>query len=399
MTTQPITQHPANKAVVVGRLGTQVNYRRGEGGKREREEVTTRSGRSTLGMQVSRFFVELESPYGEPFRMPLEVKEFTPGAELLGSLEPGASIAVEGAVRLYADYDGRFARDDVDKGRPIREMRMQVSELRLPHEGEPAIASAVWLTGTVVEPLRLLRHPQMPSLQFAQVMVEVVINEQAPARVGYPGLKRMLVDRMEIPVFVAVDHPQAGLLYRPGNSVQISGELGMMMQRQRGEAVDARLGEITSAYEAVKAGAKSEGHANELRRTFRRQVRQLIEQPRALVFASFVEPGGEAMPLAIEEATGLLRKFLDVREKRGTAAARREIVAIANGQRPALQNASAEPIRHEADGAEPSSERVEEPAAPATLAGNGQLPRRRVIEVVEEPEVEAFESHTNGVEA
>jgi hypothetical protein len=386
-------QHPANRAIVVGRLGTQINYRRGEGGKREREEVTTRTSRTTLGMQVSRFFVELETPYGEPFRMPLEVKEFTPGANLLSTLEPGASVAVEGAVRLYADYDGRFAKDDADKGRPIREMRMQVAEVRTPHEDEPAIASAVWLTGTVVEPLRRMRHPQMPSLEFAQVMVEVVINEQAPARPGYPGLKRMLVDRMEIPIFVAVDHPQAELLYRPGNAVQISGELGMMMQRQRGELVDARLSEITATYETVKADAKSEGHVNQLRRDFRRQVRQLTEQPRAMVFASFVEPVGEAAPLAIEEAAGLLRKFLGVREKRGTAAARREIIAIANGRRPVegdshsgVDQGQRPAAVVEATVAEVPSEPAEEVPAIriASPMSNTQRPRRRVVEVIEE---------------
>jgi hypothetical protein len=329
MTTESIieTTAPAvNRVIVVGRLGTVL----GRNQKGRREAVTVAASRTRLGGALSRFSILLTTPFGEPYALPIEVAPTTEGAGLLEALEEGAAVAVEGEARLVASYDGRYAAGETDKGRQVRDLQITVTRVRVPAAEEPEGTTAVWLTGTVVEPPRFFRHPEQPSMLLAQSLLEVYI-ERATSRPGYPGLRRLSRERVEVPVVVSAADAFAGLLYRPGNQVRVEGELARMIETQYGKAVTDAVAGRQAEWEAARAEAKSEEQARFELRRFQRQVRQLTEQARTRVVAGYVEAAGEgAEPIGEDEARALHREFQRRRrERRSTAVARAQIEAAA----------------------------------------------------------------------
>ena len=127
MTTEQSTQ-PANRVIIVGMLDTMlVRDRSGRRDDRRRVEVTRRSGRERGdGGRWERLTLQVRSPYGGMFAMPLEIEPDVPGAELLADAQPDTLLAVEGSLQLRQTFDGRLARDGqdergrLDRGRPVR---------------------------------------------------------------------------------------------------------------------------------------------------------------------------------------------------------------------------------------------------------------------------------------
>lgn len=330
MTTQMIeTTSDMNRVIIVGRLGTVMG--RGQQGKRA--SVTVSEGRNALGGELRRFSVLLTSPFGEPYALPIVADPKAPGADMLERCAEGALIVVTGEARLIARYDSRYAQGEADKGRQVRDLQLSVTAMREPAADEPEGTTAVWLTGTVVEPPRFFRHPEQPSMQLAQALLEVYI-ERATSRPGYPGLRRVSRERIEVPVVVSTADPFAGLLYRPGNRVRVEGELTRLIETQYGKAVaDAVAGE-QARWATARAEATSEQQARAELQRHRRQVRQLTEQARTRVVAGYVEPADAgAEPIGEEEARRLSREFQRRRrERRSTAVARAQIAAVAASQ-------------------------------------------------------------------
>jgi hypothetical protein len=112
--------------------------------------------------------------------------------------------------------------------------------------------------------------------------------------------------------------------------VRVEGELTRIVETQYGKAVTDAVAAQQAAVERLKATTASEEQLRyELRRS-RRQVRQLSEQARTRVVASYVE-AADAQTVAIsqDEARQLAREFQILRRERRTATARAQVQAKA----------------------------------------------------------------------
>ena len=122
----------ANKVIVVGMLDTMLvrdrAAKRSEG--RKMVEVTQKSGRDRgTGGRRQSLKLQVRSPFGGMFALPLEIEPDVVGAELLERAEAETMLTVEGVLQLVQTFDGRFASDArdargrTDRGRPTRELQ------------------------------------------------------------------------------------------------------------------------------------------------------------------------------------------------------------------------------------------------------------------------------------
>src|SRR5258706_7980599 len=133
MTTDIITT-AANNVIVIGMLDTMLvrdrNAARSEG--RKMVEVTKKVGRDWgRGGRWEHLKLQVRSPYGGMFALPIEIEPDVLGAALLEAAEAETMLAIEGTLQLVQTFDGRFATDArdtrgrPDRGRPARELQLR----------------------------------------------------------------------------------------------------------------------------------------------------------------------------------------------------------------------------------------------------------------------------------
>lgn len=323
----PATERPSNVTIIVGQLGTTTEYRR-SGGRTVTAPAVCARRPTALGGATYEFAVQLETSAGAAYSMKLQLNEATPGFERIARGQEGDRIVVEGVVQTVATVDRRFAGAEGEDGLTTRDLQVQVLSVREPREDEPQQATAVWLDGTVVEPARVISHPDIRSLQMATTVLQVYVDRSSPARPGYPGLRREHRDLVEVPVGVSLAHPMAGLLLRPGNNLRIDGELLRMEMRQGGRAVEAALASLEAEWQARQPSLAALPEAEQRRAAWahRRQVQRISTPLRTLVLASYIAAGDEkAQPLTLSEARHLRRVFIaNLRKGSGTSMAREQ---------------------------------------------------------------------------
>jgi hypothetical protein len=149
----------SNRVIVVGMLDTMLV--RDRSAKRDKEsgramliEATRKEGRTRgLGGRWENMILQVGSPYGGMFALPIELSPDVPGIELLDSAAAETMLAIEGSLQLKQTFDGRFstdrldARNRSDRGRPTRELQLRVSLVREPKPDEQRASSVVWLEG------------------------------------------------------------------------------------------------------------------------------------------------------------------------------------------------------------------------------------------------------------
>jgi len=271
MTTE-ITTNTANKVIVVGMLDTMLVRDRGEkrdrrGGRDQMIEVTRKAGRTRgTGGRWETLTLQVRSPYGGMFAMPIAIEPNTPGAALLESATVDTMLAIEGSLQLKQTFDGRYmtdakdARGRTDRGRPTRELQLLISCLREPDAQERRASSAVWLEGEVAEPPRISRHPELPSIQLAGTILRVSFGRPA----DFPGIAATIQETVDVNIAIPTSHGDAEKLYRQGNLVRIVGQLDCRMEEQGGEAVRLKLAAVDAEWAERKA--ELAGKAGELRR-------------------------------------------------------------------------------------------------------------------------------------
>ena len=163
--------------------------------------------------------MQLVSPFGEPFALPLELTPGVTGSELLHQATAGQVLVVEGELRQRTSVDWRYARSAQDPGRQVQELKLRLTNVRTPLADEP-ITSAVWLEGSVIEPPRLVRHSEDRSVQLAMTVIEVAQNGSAAV---YPGSRFGFKRQVRLHVGVPVAFSNAALLFKPGNQVRLEG--------------------------------------------------------------------------------------------------------------------------------------------------------------------------------
>src|SRR5262249_32512950 len=244
MTTE-ITTNTANKVIVIGMLDTMLVRDRmarkdKASGRPKMVEVLTQAGRTRgTGGRWENLTLQVRSPYGGLFAMPIEIAPNTPGGELLQSATANSLIAIEGSLQLRQTFDGRYATDAkdargrTDRGRPSRELQLLVSWVREPDERERRASSAVWLEGELAEPPRISRHPDLPSIQLAGTILRVSFGRPA----DFPGIAATVQETVDINIAIPTSHQDAEKLYGQGNIVRVVGQLDCRMEEQGGEAV------------------------------------------------------------------------------------------------------------------------------------------------------------------
>ena len=328
MTTNIMTD-TVNKVIVVGMLDTMLVRDRGE--KRDRRsgrdqmiEVTRKAGRTRgIGGRWENLTLQVRSPYGGMFAMPIQIEPNVPGAELLAGATADTMLAIEGALQLKQSFDPRFATDRADfrgrtdRGRPSRELQLRISCVREPNEHERRASSAVWLEGEVAEPPQISRHPALPSIQLAGTILRVSFRRPA----DFPGIAATIQETVDVNIAIPTSHPDAEKLYRQGNVVRVVGQLDCRMEYQGGEAVRLKLAEIDAEWAERKIELADK--PGELRRaeTVYLRVRQRFEAaPRLYVLTGGAELfAGEMMDI---EATYQARREF-VRSRRQQQDARR----------------------------------------------------------------------------
>jgi hypothetical protein len=232
MTTEPMT----NRVIVVGTLDTIRDRGR---------DATTRQMRNDVRGRIERVTLQVTSPYIGAFQLPLEFEPGVKGRELLEGARGGETVLIaEGYLQLQKSFDARFAQSAEDRGREVREMRLHVRELRTPSDAEREAASAVWLEGVVAQPVRLIRHPELPNIQFATTILDVTL--QRPS--AFPGSRAVLTEQARVRIAIPTTHEHAELLFRPGNRVRVEGAVDCVLEAQGGAEVEAKRDELREGY-------------------------------------------------------------------------------------------------------------------------------------------------------
>src|SRR5262249_20279641 len=160
--------------IVVGMLDTMMvrdrsTKREKESGRTKVIETTRKEGRTRgLGGRWENMVLQVGSPYGGMFALPIELSPDVPGIELLDGAAAETMLAVAGSIRINQPFSGPFtpdrldARNRSDRGRPTREVQLRVSLVREPNPDEQRASSVVWLEGVVAEPPQVSRHPDLP---------------------------------------------------------------------------------------------------------------------------------------------------------------------------------------------------------------------------------------------
>jgi len=326
------TTTTANKVIVVGMLDTMLVRDRGDrgdkrdrrGGRDQKIEVTRKAGRTRgTGGRWENLTLQVRSPYGGMFAMPIEIEPNVPGVELLAGTTAHTMLAIEGALQLKQSFDPRFATDRTDfrgrtdRGRPSRELQLLVSCVREPNEHERRASSAVWLAGEVAEPPQISRHPELPSIQLAGTILRVSFGRPA----DFPGIAATIQETVDVNIAIPTSHQDAEKLYRQGNVVRVVGQLDCRMEYQGGEAVRLKLAEIDAEW-AERKGELT-GKPGELRRAegaYLRSRQRFEAAPRLYVLTGGAELlAGEVIGI---EATYQARRDF-VRSRRQQQDARR----------------------------------------------------------------------------
>lgn len=332
MTYTPTSCSSTNRVIVIGMLDT----------IRDRgKEVLHRTQRNARRGKMEYLAIQVRSPYGGSFLLPLVVESGIKGNELLQSAKAGAPLALEGEIQLFKRFGRRFADDAEDEGRQVREMFLNVLAIRLPSEEEQYATSAVWLTGEVVEPPRFMRHPDLPDVQLAITVLEVTLERPSPM----PGSRAITSMPARVRVAIPTSYEHAGALYRAGNQVLIEGQVDCIIEAQGGAAIEAQIAKLRIEREAQQAelASKSEQEQRNAERAYRRARASFLEAPRVQVLAGYVELlGGEKA--TIDEARVMRREHIQRMRDRRAAGQQQRTQARGNGRGPTIAEAGPDVI-------------------------------------------------------
>lgn len=277
---------PRNHVLVVGTL--------------ERAERTRRRARpNAMGVVTTTVNLLLQTPFGEPFSIPLTLAGAAQEQERQHAGR--GAVAVEGRLQLRNTNDRRFADETEIFGRRTDAMQIVVDTIRDLRDGEQPGTSFACLDGVVdAEPV-FRRHPTLPDLEYALITLAVE-ERRAPA---FPGSQIVRMDRTLVRVAVPTTLPGAELLYRPGNHVQVQGELDCVLVLGLPRNADDQAAVQRVEQEWQTAQATYAPGSDELRQAQRRymgQRRNMEETARWRVLAGYVRGLEDAEPRTRQDA-------------------------------------------------------------------------------------------------
>ncbi|HEU4323114.1 MAG TPA: hypothetical protein VFS21_08170 [Roseiflexaceae bacterium] len=289
--------------------------------------------RNDLGAQVTELEIQVLTPYGQAFALPVALAAT---AQEQWELRKRLSrrVVVEGAVQLSVEHDQRYANDDDMYGPRVRRMELMPAIVRPVGPDEPLGASAVILEGTVVGLPKRRLHSELSGVRYAEVLLRCTTKRT----VALGGITVTSEMPQLVRVAVVQGTRDCGILYHPGNKVRVTGSLDCILVRWMPEGA-----EDSAAFQQVKAewdGARSYFEERNVRRLGREReryydkVRGLELTPRWHVLASEIEGIGEAR-------TGRLRWPLPTTGPRRASVEPRPAEATVEHAAPALEGEAA----------------------------------------------------------
>jgi hypothetical protein len=266
------------------------------------------------------------SPFGVPFRLPIELRGAVAGRELLETVASGTLLVVEGDLEWQISVDPRYALDATERGRRSSEVQFRARAIRLANETDEPGCDA-YLTGTVLTPARILRHPDRP-IRIAATTVQV----QAEHTRAHSRAR--IAERANVAVVVPIDHPHAEQLLRPGNQVLIEGMLERVQVPLNGTDVDRVIAALEQRWaEDQERLALKPGELRAASQAYRKQRQRLMTASRTRIVAGYIELIA-GTPATIAEALELRRERQ--RERRQTQRARQTTGEATNEQSTAV---------------------------------------------------------------
>jgi hypothetical protein len=287
-TTMTIETNKTNLVRVVGTLEAQRT-----GHKRD-EQLLTQQWNGVQGRERS-LVLQVRSPFGTPFQLPLRFDILLEGEELLETSAPGDLVCAEGRLEWIQREDSRYATSSTSHGLRVTEVLFRPERIRLAApEDEPGCD--VWLQGVVRRTPRRYTHPDR-RVQVAVVGLEIQVE-----RTRRNSLAR-IVEPIEIQVAMQIDHEDLPALLRVGNQVVVEGMLERVIVPLRND--DPTVQDAVQALDAQwEAQHDHKAASREEQRRYQRQRQRLQHTILTRVIAGYVSLI-RGTPATFEEAQAL----------------------------------------------------------------------------------------------
>jgi hypothetical protein len=264
---------PINVVTAVGTLDTQL--------RRGKEQTVNNTWNAVQG-RADQIALQVLSPFGVPFRLPIELTGAVAGRDLLDAAPAGTLLAIEGDLEWQMTVDPRYALDATERGRRSSEVQFRAHTIRLATETDE-LGCDVWLMGTVLTPARILRHPDR-LVRIAATTVQV----EAERRRAHSRAR--ITERANVAVVVPLDHPDAEQLLRPGNQVLIEGMLERVQVPLSGSEVDRVVAALEQQWtESQERLALKPGELRAAAQAYRKQRLRLTTASRTRIVAGYIE--------------------------------------------------------------------------------------------------------------
>src|SRR6266511_4478129 len=133
----------------------------------------------------------------------------------------------------------------------------------------------------------------------------VIAVAQDGSAAVYPGSRFGFKRQVRVQVGVLVTFEHAALLFKPGNQVQIEGQMDCMIFTQGGEVVNQTVARLDAEFaQREQQGFKSDQQRNEAVRAYRRGRQQLLSAARPFVMVGYVDALTEEAGRARGAASG-----------------------------------------------------------------------------------------------
>lgn len=260
----------ANRAQVAGLLDQQF-----QGG----QEFTRRGTRNELQGAEEQIVLQVASPFGRTYALPLQLTAGLPGSEILSQATAGTALMVRGGLEWVQQRAWPTVLPE--RSRTTAELVFR-GETIMPAETTEELGCDVWLDGFVATPAQVTRHPYKPSILLALTSLQVQTErKRRNSRVS-------MIETIRIPVAVPLQHPQAPNLLRPGNRVIVEGMLERVIVKLHGPDIDQAVAVLEADWQHRSAELRDQA-LQTAERQYRWQRRKLCEVARSRVVAGYIE--------------------------------------------------------------------------------------------------------------
>ncbi|GAB4118229.1 MAG: hypothetical protein Fur005_22820 [Roseiflexaceae bacterium] len=272
------------------------------------QEQISRHWRNELRGNEQQIMVQVPSPFGRMYALPITCSAQTRGFAALSTLPAGTPLRIDGALM----WEGRNnPRHTFTEGRQRHDLSFWAAALtQMP--ADHSLGSECILCGRITTPARILRHPYRPSILLAYVTMRV------PLAAATPQMAQHSIAAEQIPVVVPLQHPDAQALLRPGNRVALKGMLERVLVTLNGDDIDQACAALDQEWQQQQAhyGSVQERMAAERQYRWRRQRIREVMRSRVVAQEITLLSGTPATP---RESQALREQRYKRRQRQPTA--------------------------------------------------------------------------------